>query len=311
MISVCIPVYNYYVYPLVRRLTTQIEQLNAQEEFEVVCIDDHSNGYHLNQNKGVVELAQYLRLGENVGRARIRNLFLKYAKGEWLLFLDNDSLIPDNFLKIYRKYVNGPDDVVVGGRVYDQRFDDQEHRLRYLYGTTIESRSAEERSKQPYQSFMTNNFMIRRSVFEHIKFDPRLSKYGHEDTLFGYQLSVEKVPIKHIDNAVVNGYVESNAEFLNKTVEGIESLVQIYDFMWEDQRFCRTVKLLEFYGHVRRMGLLGVVYRIFKLFKRPMENHFVRGTAISLKQFNFYKLGTFIMKMHYSNTDEEKNKKTK
>lgn len=306
MISICIPIYNYYVYPLVRRLTTQIEQMDAKDEFEVVCIDDHSNGYHLNQNMGLVDIAQYLRLSENIGRARIRNLFLKYTKGEWLLFLDNDSQVPEHFLKTYRKYVDGPDDVVVGGRVYDKRSDDQEHRLRYLYGTEIESRSAEERSAHPYQSFMTNNFMIRRSVLESIKFDPRLSKYGHEDTLFGYRLEERKVSIKHIDNAVVNGYVETNAEFLQKTIEGIDNLVKIYGFMWEDQRFCRTIKLLDFYGKVRRMGMQGVVYRVFKIFKRPMENHFANGTAISLKQFNFYKLGTFIQKMHYSEEKKEK-----
>ena len=301
MISICIPVYNYYVYPLVRRLTTQIEQLNAQDEFEVVCIDDHSSGYHLNQNMGVVEMAQYLRLGENIGRSRIRNLFLKYTKGDWLLFLDNDSQVPENFLKNYRKYVDGPDDVVVGGRIYDKRDDDQEHRLRYLYGTEIESKSAAERSQQPYKSFMTSNFMIRRTVLERIKFDPRLSKYGHEDTLFGYRLAVAEVPIRHIDNPVVNGYVETNAEFLNKTIEGIENLVKIYDFMWEDQRFCRTIKLLDFYGRVRRMGLQGLVYRVFKLFKTPMENHFSRGTALSLKQFNFYKLGIFIQELRIKN----------
>lgn len=301
MISICIPVYNYYVYPLVRRLTTQIEQLNAEDEFEVVCIDDHSSGYHLNQNMGVVEMAQYLRLGENIGRSRIRNLFLKYTKGDWLLFLDNDSQVPENFLKNYRKYVDGPDDVVVGGRIYDKRDDDQEHRLRYLYGTEIESRSAAERSREPYRSFMTSNFMIRRRVLERIRFDPRLSKYGHEDTLFGYRLAVAEVPIRHIDNPVVNGYVETNAEFLNKTIEGIENLVKIYDFMWEDQRFCRTIKLLDFYGRVRRMGLQGLVYRVFKLVKTPMENHFSNGTALSLKQFNFYKLGIFIQELRIKN----------
>ena len=304
MISICVPIYNFYAYPLIRRLVTQIDHMKAQDEFEVVCIDDHSSGYYLNQNNGICDIATYLRLGENIGRARIRNIFLKYTKGEWLIFLDNDSIVPDNFLKTYRKYVDDKCDVIVGGRTYDQRGDDQQHRLRYLYGSQIESRTVEERKKNPYKSFMTNNFMIRRSVLEKIKFDPRLSKYGHEDTLFGYRLEVNKIPIRHIDNPVVNGYVESNAEFLHKTVEGIENLVTIYNFMWEDQHFCRTVKLLKTYSDVRRMGLQGIVYFLFKLFKSPMETHFVNGTAISLKQFNFYKLGLFIQKMHY---EKQKN----
>lgn len=40
MISVCIPVYNYHAYPLVRSLSSEIEQLGAQDRFEIVCIDD-------------------------------------------------------------------------------------------------------------------------------------------------------------------------------------------------------------------------------------------------------------------------------
>ena len=298
MISICIPIYNFYAYPLVRRLRTQIEQMHGEDDFEIVCIDDHSSGYYLTQNNGICDLAHYLRLGENIGRARIRNIFLKHTKGEWLLFLDNDSVVPDNFLKVYRKHVSDKCDVIVGGREYDQRGDDQQHRLRYLYGTKVECRSVEERKKNPYKSFMTNNFMIRRSVFEKIKFDPRISQYGHEDTLFGYRLEENKIPILHIDNPVVNGDVESNAEFLHKTVQGVESLVGIYKFMWEDQRFCRTVKLLNTYATVRRMGLTKVTYWLYKVFKSPMESHFVSGKAISMKQFSFYKLGLFIEKLN-------------
>lgn len=305
MISICIPIYNYYAYPLVRRLTTQISKMNAEEDFEVVCIDDHSSGYYLNQNNGICDIATYLRLAENIGRARIRNIFLKYTKGEWLLFLDNDSIVPERFLKNYKKYVNDKCDVIVGGRVYDGRGDDQEHRLRYLYGTMVESRDVDERNKNPYKSFMTNNFMIRRSVFEKIKFDPRLAKYGHEDTLFGYRLEENKIPILHIDNPVVNGDVETNVEFLHKTIEGVENLVMIYNFMWEDQRFCHSVRLLNTYAKVRRWGLLKLVYKLFSTVKSPLESHLVSGTGISLRQFNFYKLGYFIQKMHFDESDQE------
>lgn len=299
MISVCIPIYNYYAYPLVRRLTTQIEKMHAEDDFEIVCIDDHSSGYYLNQNYGLCDIAHYLRLGENVGRARIRNIFLKHTKGEWLLFLDNDSLVEDDFLRKYRKCVNDKCGVIVGGRVYDKRGADREHRLRYLYGTKVESRSVEERRKRPYKSFMTNNFMIRREVFEKVKFDPRISQYGHEDTLFGYRLEESQVPIKHIDNPVVNGYVETNAEFLHKTVEGIESLVKIYGFMWEDQRFCESVNLLRVYARVKSLGLQKTVYRLYKMLKEPIESQLVSGTLVSIKLFSFYKLGMFIEKMHH------------
>ena len=301
MISICIPIYNYYAYPLVRRLANQVSNLKGSTEVEIVCIDDHSSGYYQQQNKGIPEIATYLKLEQNVGRAKIRNLFLKYTKGDWLLFLDDDSVVPEGFLKKYIKFIGGSTQVIVGGRTYDDRGNDQEHRLRYMYGTKVESQPASVRRQHPYRNFMTNNFMIKREVLEKIPFDERIEKYGHEDTLFGYTLGERKIVIEHIDNPVVNGNIEDNVEFLHKSVEAAENLALIYDFMWEDQRFCQTVRLLRTYGTVRRMCLQGLVYRVWKIMKSPMESHFVNGTGISLKQFSFYKLGVCIKKMHYPN----------
>ena len=297
MISICIPVYNYYAYPLVRRLSNQIKQMN-DGEFEIVCIDDHSSGYYVTQNKGITEIATFLRLGQNIGRSRIRNLFLKYAKGEYLVFLDCDMVVPDNFLKVYQREAKRGVSVAVGGVIYDERGNDTEHKLRYMYGTKVESRPVEERRKHPYRSFMTGNFMIKREILEKIRFDESIEKYGHEDTLFGYNLEQAKVPITHVDNAAINGQVETNVEYLHKTVEAVENLAEIYDRMWEDQRFCQSVRLLRVYGRLRRMGLHKVVYNLFRMLKNPMESHFVSGNGISITQFNFYKLGILIKQLH-------------
>ena len=285
---------------MVRRLARQIASADA-DSYEIVCIDDHSSGYYISQNKGIAELATYVGLETNVGRAKIRNLFLQHANGEYLLFLDCDSLVPENFVQEYAKTLARKPAVVVGGRVYDDTFNDREHRLRYLYGTKIESRPLAERIRNPYRSFMTNNFMVRREVLDKIRFDENLTKYGHEDTLFGYRLEQNKIPILHIDNPVINGDVEENAEFLHKSVEAVENLAKLYDDMWEDQRFCHSVRLLNTYNRVRRMNLQGVVYWFFKVLKTPMESHFVSGTGVSLNQFNFYKLGTLIKLLHYNN----------
>ena len=297
MISVCIPIYNYVAYPLVRSLSTEIEQLGAQDRFEIVCIDDHSSDEFRSRNKGIEDLAACHFLNDNIGRAQIRNLFLEKTKGEWLLFLDNDSVVPERFLQNYEEAICGKVGVIVGGRVYDPHSDDQQHHLRYLYGSRIESRSVEKRRNNPYKSFMTNNFMVRRTVLEKIHFDPRLANYGHEDTLFGYRLEEHNIPILHIDNPVVNGYVETNKEFLQKTNEGIESLVFIYGFMQDDMRFCQSVRLLDTYAKLRRLGLLRVVYNFFERCRESMEFHFENGKGVSLHQFSFYKLGLFIEKI--------------
>lgn len=305
MISICIPIYNFYAYPLVRRLVNQVEQQNAQEQVEVVCIDDHSSGYYLNQNMGICDIATYLRLEKNIGRARIRNLFLKYAKGDWLLFLDNDAQVPDSYIKNILKYQNVETDVVFGGTSYDPRLDDQQYHLRYLVGTATESFSADQRTADPYCKLKVNNMMIRRPLFERIKFDPRITSYGYEDVLFAYRLEAARIPVLHVDNPIIHGTLESNTEYLRMAIEAVETLADIYGFMWEDQRFCHSVPLLKTYNKVRRWKMLGVTYRLFKLFKTPMESHFASGKAISLRQFEFYRLGILIHKLNHSNSDTE------
>lgn len=305
MISVCIPIHNYYTYPLVRRLVTQRDNLSHPEEIEIVCIDANSSGYYLTQNNGICDIAKFLSLKKDIGRAAIRNLFLKYTQGDWLLFLDDDSLVPEHFLKKYLQHVNGKADVVVGGRSYDKRSEDEEHRLRYLYGTHHESLPAAKRNANAYRHFLPCNFMIRRSVMEHVLFDTRIVKYGNEGLLFAYKLEERKIPMLHIDNAVVNGYVETNVEYLHKAVEEVEGLVEIYEYMWEDQRFCHTVPLLNSYAKLQRMGLKRLAYLQFKLFRSLIETHFVSGKKISVKMFHRYKVGVFLEKMGYGKKDSE------
>lgn len=292
MISVCIPVYNRDVRPLVRTLAAQSAEV--ADGVELVCIDDASDAAFRALNAEVAPSATLVQLEHNVGRARIRNLFLQHTHGDYMLFLDNDSIVPTGFLKAYAALLPGGPQVVVGGRIYDRHSDDREHHLRYLYGTTAESRAAAQRASQPYRSFMTCNFMIRREVLQRIPFDERLGRYGHEDTLFGFRLQQQGVPVMHVDNPVVNGDVEDNAEFVRKTREGIASLSQIYMFMCGDERFCRSVRLLTAYRHLQRRRLQGAAYGVFRMLRPQLESHFLSGEAISIRQFNFYKLGCFI-----------------
>ena len=297
MISVCIPIHNYDVLPLAESIISQ------DAGVELVCIDDGSSPEYIERNRPIEKIGKYIVLEGNVGRARVRNLFLEHTQGDWLLFLDNDSEVPDNFLQVYHSATQPLSHsatqplVIVGGRIYDERGNNREHRLRYLYGTRVESQPAHVRSQHPYKSFMTNNFVVRRSVLEQIGFDSRLSQYGHEDTLFGYRLEQQQVPILHIDNAVVNGYVETNEEFLLKTVEGVGSLVQIYGFMKNDPCFCRSVRLLKAYDKVKKWHLQGLVTYLFQHSEKKLKNDFLSGNELSLRKFNFYKLATFIEKL--------------
>ncbi|MDC3337029.1 glycosyltransferase, partial [Flavobacteriales bacterium] len=102
MISICIPIYNFNVVPLVKELLRQIEGLQC----ELLLIDDASTAFVV-ENSELHNVTKLIVLDQNVGRAQIRNLFLKYAKHDYLLFLDCDSLVEnkdfiENYLNIIR-----------------------------------------------------------------------------------------------------------------------------------------------------------------------------------------------------------------
>lgn len=300
MLSICIPIYNRDLRDTVCRLNTQASMQTIP--VEIICIDDHSEESYHQLNLQIADKANYIRLPENVGRARIRNLFLQYAQYEYLLFLDCDSIIPDNFLHNYLALLQQNPSVICGGRVYDKQDDDREHHLRYLYGMKCECKNADERTYQPYKSFMTNNFVVHRKVLQQVPFDERISRYGHEDTLFGYRLMQQGVPILHIDNPVINGDVEENGEFLRKTIDGVKSLSAIYKWLGGDPQFCELVSLLRFYVKVKQFRMTWIVMFVYRLIGHQLERTFISGRHISMTMFSFYKLALLI-----ENTNNDRN----
>ena len=289
MISVCIPVYNFNITALVNELVKQCEQMNIPTE--IIVIDDCSEEFKTD-NQRVSKNVKYIDLPKNIGRAKIRNRFLEYANYQYLMFLDCDSLVVrEDFLSKYLEVLKNEPNVICGGRIYPGQSPGRNKMLSWKHGIYKESLPAEVRRLNPNKSFMTNNFVVARTCLEKIKFDERITKYGHEDTLFGYELAKSNIEITHIDNPVLNGDIETNEVFLQKTKYGVINLVHILNFLEYDKDFIKNVNLLDYYYKTKT--LRGVQYLIYKIFKKPIYYFLVKG-FVSIKFFDFYKLGFFI-----------------
>jgi len=98
MISIIIPVYNNYNYT-----KTCIESIRKNsEDYEIIVIDncseDQTEG--LRQEKDV----KYYRLDKNEGFAKACNIGASYANGNFLLFLNNDTIVTKDWLKLLTKH---------------------------------------------------------------------------------------------------------------------------------------------------------------------------------------------------------------
>jgi len=293
MISVCIPVFNFDITQLVADLSRQAEEIGSS--VEIILIDDASDEKYKKINAPACVRHTYVELNKNVGRAKIRNLFLDYALNEFLLFIDCDSkIISDNLLSNYIKSIKPrKTKVICGGSIYDKAMPEKNKMLRWKYGNVMESQSAEIRNRTPNNSFMTNNVLINRHVFDEIKFDERISEYGHEDTLFGFQLKKKGIQVLHIENPVLNNDIDENGVFLEKTEKSILNLITIAEYTGFDKDFVRDVAILNFYKKLNSAGLTGVIAFLYSGIQPFLNRLLVKG-YVNLRVFNFYKLGFLI-----------------
>jgi len=304
MISICIPIYNFDVTKLVQVIHSQGQQLSVP--YEIVLIDDCSDLVFQNKNEVVCNAHRYIILEKNIGRSAIRNMFLKYAKHNYLLLLDCDGLIISNdFLEKYVACImTGSPEIICGGREYDNTQVPRNKKLRWKYGVLKESLSLQTRLKSPNRSFMTNNFLINRAVLSSIKFDERLTGYGHEDTLYGYELQKANITIQHIYNPVLNGDVETNTIYLQKTETGLRNLLKILTYINYDPGFINNLKILTAWKKAQAWHVTGIIRAAFWL-TGPFVRMLLAKGYVNLKMFDFYKLG-YLVEINSRKTDAPK-----
>lgn len=284
MISILIPTYNDECLELVEALQTQAEAFTGFA-FEVVVADDGSSDLSVKERNRAIRDRRNCRLIEfdhNTGRAAIRNLLAREARGEWLLFIDADMKVADSdYLRRYAEAATRLDGIVYGG--YEVA-EGPKGNLRFRYEKAAEPlHTVAERRKQPYRDFHTSNFMIQRQLMLAHPFDERFRNYGYEDVFFGKVMRGLGVAIHHIDAPVVFCRFESNEAFINKTEEGLRTLRQF------SQELEGYSSVLVWARRLHRIRLTGAIHRFFRNYGSAMKRRLCQPSP-SILLFKIYKL---------------------
>jgi len=292
-LSILLPIYNFDCRQLVQALYQQCKQ--TAFPFEILCLDDASLTEFRSFNQALKSEAKeinYQYLEQNVGRSRIRNLLAEQAQFDYLLFMDCDSkVVRADYIQTYLKKLN-PSNLLYGGRVYDNEFvDKQQFALHYKFGKQREESIAKVRNQQAYHSFMTNNFVIPKAIFQQIQFDESLTQYGHEDTLFGFELKMRDIPVLHLDNPLEHIGLERSNVFLLKTNRAIENLAQLYL-----QGKPIATKLLTTYLKLKKYRLRKIYQFIYQIFQASIQRNLLSSDP-ALLFFDLYKLNQLIKEM--------------
>ena len=134
---------------------------------------------------------------------------------------------------------------------------------------------------------MFNNTLIKKSIFNSIKFDPITDKYGHDDTLFAYQTSLAKHKVKHIDNAVMHGYIDDTVSFINKSETALDNLLLLYKSKKIQPSFVKILKLYKLADILKARSMISF---LFKKNKLQIQKQLTSSNP-SLLLFKIYKIG--------------------
>lgn len=289
-LSILIPTYNYDVYNLVSELHRQgVANLIT---FEINVYDDCSPA-QVKRNKTINALPNvtFKVLEKNIGRSAIRNKLAKEATFDTLLFLDADTeIIRDNFLSEYLKALKPESQIIYGGITYQKETPSSSEILRWHYGNAREALPVSERIKAPHLRFLTLNFLIRKSVFDVLKFNEEIPNLRHEDTLFALDCKKNNINVAHIDNPVQHNGLESSETFLRKSMESVEAL---HMFVKDGLIKAEETALSKKAASLKRKGISKFVLVFYKRAKKAMHSNLLSKNP-SLRTFDVYRLGYYL-----------------
>lgn len=184
--SVVVPTYNRL--PILRQCLAALETQDLStapgvEGYEVIVVDDGST------DDTVAALHQatdpHLRLlqQDHGGAALARNLGVKAARGNVIVFIDSDLVVVKDFLAAH-------------ARALQRYWRRHGHRFCFTYGAVINTSNFAQPTAEPYKLtdlswayFATGNVAIdRQLLLRSGLFDPRFCQYGWEDLELGERL---------------------------------------------------------------------------------------------------------------------------
>ena len=158
---------------------------------------------------------------KNVGRAAARNLGLKQATGDVVIFLDDDRLTRSDFIERHLSHHTGEPCVALGERMDAKVTEDEllelmkenelkdvlsfvsDHSKKEFYYNIKKIFVKNPYGKYRFMTFITGNVSIDRTLMTDIEgFDENFKGWGYEDTDVGYRLAQKNIPYVQ-DNSII------------------------------------------------------------------------------------------------------------
>lgn len=203
LVSIIIPVYNSEK-EISRCIDSVIKQ--SWSNLEIIVIDDGSSD---NSGKICDRLCEqdkriHVFHQSNLGVSHARNVGLKFAHGEYIVFMDSDDELPEESISVRVQGIEKVDLLVAGYEVIDSKNKKQYGIIQYDYQQSTQKEMFAmmfENSSHGYQGYLWNKIFRREIITKYdLKFQENI--HYNEDRLFIVQYLKKIRQIKFINNSV-------------------------------------------------------------------------------------------------------------
>ena len=126
-------------------------------------------------------------------------------------------------------------------------------------------------------------------MFNKILFRENISRYGHEDTIFGIELERQGVSVIHLDNQLIHTGLDSADVFLEKTRDGLTNLAELLKSYDHPDDLTGHIRLLKQYVKFKKWGLSPLLNLIYKTSGKRIKRN-LTGSKPSMRLLDLYKL---------------------
>lgn len=209
--SIIVPVYN--VEPYLRQCLESIVN-QTDSDYEVIVVDDGSTdqcGMICNQYQSKYKQLKVIHQ-ENQGLSGARNTGLKYAKGEWIAFIDSDDWVEENYVEILKNEINRNHVDMLSFNA--KKIEDKEESLMLFSPENLEFSFQDEHKRHNFLLYTVLQYKIgweactrvyKKEVIDkyNLQFEPTKLVFA-EDYLFTFQYLLYAESEKHICNVLYN-----------------------------------------------------------------------------------------------------------
>lgn len=236
MISVVIPLFNKE--PIIERTVNSVLS-QSFKDFELIIVDDGSTDNSEDEVKRIQDNRIKIIEQKNGGPGKARNTGVRYAKGEWILFLDADDELAEGALEhLMNKTRLHPEANIIDGS-FCVRSAVSEKRTLYEENTLI---------KNNYKAFFfretlpsTGHTLFKADLIKRYPYNPNIRRYEDVEMIMRILSDAKIVTTSKVIFYVNTDY--SSASTARKTIK--EDFLGYLDF--KGKAFWERMCLYQFY----------------------------------------------------------------